>query len=98
MRDEDKLRKQRLVFYSEDMEKIDRYMQEFLKLAGAKCAILVDKEGHMVTKAGHTDDFDMQNLFQTATTGAPSEYAQIEETMSPVALETMSAWILERVR
>lgn len=62
MRDEDKLRRQRLVFYSEDMEKIDRYMSEFLKLSGAKCALLVDKEGHLVTKRGESGDFDLDTI------------------------------------
>jgi uncharacterized protein len=35
----------------------------------------------------------LNHLFQTATTGSPTEYAQIEETMSPVALEKMATWI-----
>jgi uncharacterized protein len=38
----------------------------------------------------------LNHLFQTAKTGAPSEYAQIEETMSPVALEKISSWILKQ--
>jgi uncharacterized protein len=37
----------------------------------------------------------LNHLFQTATTGSPNEYARIEETMSPVALEKISGWILE---
>lgn len=36
----------------------------------------------------------LNHLFQTAKTGSPTEYAQIEETMSPVALEKISSWIL----
>jgi dienelactone hydrolase len=36
----------------------------------------------------------LNHLFQTAKTGAPSEYAEIEETMSPVALDKMASWIL----
>ena len=35
----------------------------------------------------------LNHLFQTAKTGAPSEYAGIEETISPVALEKISTWI-----
>jgi len=35
----------------------------------------------------------LNHLFQTAKTGAPTEYAQIEETISPVALEKMATWI-----
>lgn len=38
----------------------------------------------------------LNHLFQTTTTGSPAEYAQIEETMSPAALNAISAWILER--
>ena len=38
----------------------------------------------------------LNHLFQTAKTGAPNEYAQIEETMSPVALEKISSWIVKQ--
>ncbi|HOT95594.1 MAG TPA: alpha/beta fold hydrolase [bacterium] len=38
----------------------------------------------------------LNHLFQNATTGAPSEYGQIEETLSPVVLETLTEWILAR--
>ena len=52
--------------------------------------------------AGGNDDFEtvelpsLNHLFQTAETGSPTEYATIEETMSPRALRTMSDWILAR--
>ena len=43
------------------------------------------------------DELDgLNHLFQTAKTGSPMEYAQIEETMSPVALEKISSWILKQ--
>lgn len=35
----------------------------------------------------------MNHLFQTTTTGKISEYGKIEETISPLALETMVEWI-----
>jgi uncharacterized protein len=38
----------------------------------------------------------LNHLFQTATTGSPMEYAQIEETMSPKAMDMVARWILER--
>jgi pimeloyl-ACP methyl ester carboxylesterase len=38
----------------------------------------------------------LNHLFQTAKTGAPIEYAEIEETISPTALDTISRWILQR--
>lgn len=40
----------------------------------------------------------LNHLFQTAKTGAVSEYGQIEETMSPLALETISGWIRAHVK
>jgi len=35
----------------------------------------------------------LNHLFQTAKTGAPTEYASIEETMSPVVLRIIADWI-----
>jgi uncharacterized protein len=35
----------------------------------------------------------LNHLFQTAKTGSPLEYGQIEETISPVALEKIANWI-----
>ena len=35
----------------------------------------------------------LNHLFQTCTTGAVSEYGEIEETFAPVALEAVSTWI-----
>lgn len=38
----------------------------------------------------------LNHLFQSTSTGAPSEYAKNTETMSPVALDAVAKWILER--
>ncbi len=38
----------------------------------------------------------LNHLFQTAKTGSPAEYAAIEETISPVALEKIASWILQQ--
>jgi uncharacterized protein len=35
----------------------------------------------------------LNHIFQTANTGQVHEYATIEETMAPVAMETISAWM-----
>lgn len=53
-------------------------------------------------KAGGNKDFTVKSfpklnhLFQTSKTGLPNEYGEIEETISPLVLETVSSWILER--
>jgi hypothetical protein len=38
----------------------------------------------------------LNHLFQKATTGKVEEYARIEETMNPVALQTVRGWIVAR--
>jgi uncharacterized protein len=35
----------------------------------------------------------LNHLFQTARTGESSEYGEIEETISPLALEKITKWI-----
>jgi fermentation-respiration switch protein FrsA (DUF1100 family) len=53
-------------------------------------------------KKGGNKDFKVErlaglnHLFQAAKTGGPSEYGQIEETMSPVALNAISAWVKQK--
>ncbi len=55
-------------------------------------------------KAGGNKDFTVKelpglnHLFQTSKTGSPSEYSQIEETIAPIALETMGDWILKHTQ
>jgi pimeloyl-ACP methyl ester carboxylesterase len=55
-------------------------------------------------KNGNNRDFTVRelpglnHLFQTAITGSPTEYAKIEETLSPVALKTMGNWIVAHTR
>jgi pimeloyl-ACP methyl ester carboxylesterase len=39
---------------------------------------------------------NLSHLFQTATTGGLNEYSQIEETIAPVALDTMTDWIIKQ--
>ncbi|MBP1611020.1 MAG: hypothetical protein H6Q04_3255 [Acidobacteria bacterium] len=38
----------------------------------------------------------LNHLFQNAKTGLPTEYGDIQETMSPVALEKIASWILKQ--
>lgn len=41
---------------------------------------------------------ELNHLFQSSESGAPTEYATIEETMSPLALQMIVDWIEARVR
>jgi hypothetical protein len=40
----------------------------------------------------------LNHLFQTAQTGSPSEYKEIEETFSPTALKLIADWIEQKNR
>jgi hypothetical protein len=40
----------------------------------------------------------LNHLFQTAKTGSPVEYGQIEETIAPAALAVIGDWIVQRTR
>jgi len=56
---------------------------------------------YILSRAGHTDYLvhelpQLNHLFQTAETGVVEEYAQIEETFAPAALDFIGAWISER--
>lgn len=61
MKDDD-LRKKRLVYYQEDLEQIEKLLEEFLKLSNAKAVFLIDKEGHLVTSQGVTKNINSETL------------------------------------
>lgn len=49
-----RLREDRLVFYTRDVERLDGELDGFLELSGAKSAFLIDREGHLVTRRGES--------------------------------------------
>ena len=59
---DESLRRTRLVFYKEDIDKIAKTLIAFLKNANARCALLVDKDGHLVTKEGESSHYDMDTI------------------------------------
>ena len=61
IRDED-LRRTALVFYEDDIEAIDHILDAFLKRSAARCSLLVDKDGHMITARGETADVDLDTI------------------------------------
>lgn len=58
----EKMRQARLVFYEEDVTEIDKILENFLERSQAKCALLIDKEGHLVTKKGFTKSFNTDSI------------------------------------
>jgi predicted regulator of Ras-like GTPase activity (Roadblock/LC7/MglB family) len=58
----EQMRHDRLVFYAEDVGKIDAVLDEFLKDSQARAALLVDRDGHLVTKKGMIGTIDPDSL------------------------------------
>ena len=56
------LRDQALVFYEDDVEALESILDAFLKKSGAKCALLVDQDGHMITSRGQTAKVDLDTI------------------------------------
>lgn len=69
---------------------LDRQVPPVENLAAIKAALKDDKDVTIVELPG------LNHLFQTAKTGAVGEYAEIEETVAPVALDRMATWINAR--
>ncbi len=69
----------------------DTQVPAYLNLPFIRVAVLSNKSSD-VEELPH-----LNHLFQTARTGAPTEYASIGETISPVVLHMMSAWIQKRI-
>lgn len=59
---DERLRQERLVFYSEDVEAFDRVLEEFLALSNAKCAFLIDRDGHLVAKKGESSNVNGDSI------------------------------------
>lgn len=51
-----------LIIYEEEIERIDSLLTKLLKGAEAKCALLVDKDGHLITRQGFTHSLDTTAL------------------------------------
>ena len=51
-----------LIFYEEEINKINALISKMLKGAEAKCALLVDKDGHLITRQGFTHSLDTTAL------------------------------------
>jgi predicted regulator of Ras-like GTPase activity (Roadblock/LC7/MglB family) len=56
------LRNDRLVFYSQDQDRLDGELDGFLELSGARCALLIDKDGHLVTRRGEVVQSSLESI------------------------------------
>jgi len=57
-----KLRNDRLVFYTADVQRFEGELDGFLELSGARSALLIDKEGHLVTRRGEVVQKSLESI------------------------------------
>jgi len=57
-----KTQESRQVFYEADIERVDQILTEFLRQSKARCAMLIDREGYMITRQGSTRSFDNDTI------------------------------------
>ena len=57
-----KLKSDRLVFYTRDVARLDSEIDGFLELAGARSALLIDREGHLVTRRGEAVQGSLESI------------------------------------
>ena len=69
---------------------LDRQVPPEANLAAIKAALADNPDAITVELPG------LNHLFQTAKTGAVGEYADIPETVAPIALQTMGDWLVQR--
>jgi predicted regulator of Ras-like GTPase activity (Roadblock/LC7/MglB family) len=51
-----------LVIYEQEIKEIERVLNQLIKNSQAKCALLVDKDGHLITRQGFTHSLDTTAL------------------------------------
>ena len=56
------MKQEDLVIYEEQIEKIEGALKRLIKDAQAKCVLLVDKDGHLITRQGFTQSLDTTAL------------------------------------
>lgn len=62
MGSDQKLRRDRVVFYERDISRFDGELDGFLELSCARAALLIDKDGHLVTRRGETEEKAIESI------------------------------------
>jgi predicted regulator of Ras-like GTPase activity (Roadblock/LC7/MglB family) len=74
-----RLRERRLIFYEDDVERINKGLENYQALSKSKCNILIDIEGHPVTQVGTTEGINLETIsaLVAASFAATKEVAKI---------------------
>jgi len=84
-----KLRSDRIVFYTQDVARLDGELDGFLEFAGARCAVLIDKEGHLVTRRGDAASANLESL-SALVAGTYAATREVAHILGEEAFTTLS--------
>ncbi|MAF64155.1 MAG: hypothetical protein CMJ84_00660 [Planctomycetes bacterium] len=84
---DEQLRADRLVFYAEDVDRIDHELDGFLETSGARCAMLIDESGHLVTRRGEA----VASSAEAVAALAAASFAATREMARLIGEETFSS-------
>jgi predicted regulator of Ras-like GTPase activity (Roadblock/LC7/MglB family) len=84
-----KLRNDRLVFYAQDVDRLDQELDGFLELSGARCAFLIDREGHLVTRRGEAASTSVDSL-SALTAGSFAATKQMAQLLGEEEFSTLA--------
>lgn len=58
----EELKKNRMVFYENDVAELNQAITSFIDTSKAECVLLIDVDGHMVTKQGFTKNLNTDSI------------------------------------
>ena len=76
---DNQLRSDRLVFYEQDIERLHAELDAFLELSKSRCALLIDRDGHLVTQRGEptATSFEAISALVAGSFAATKEMARL---------------------
>ena len=83
------LRTKRVVFYKDTIEQIEALLDEFLKLSKAKSVYFIDKEGHLITNAGETNNVNPE-ILSALVAGSFAATKELARVLGETEFDTMS--------
>jgi predicted regulator of Ras-like GTPase activity (Roadblock/LC7/MglB family) len=83
------LRDNRLIFYSQDVARLDGELDALLELSNAKVALLIDKEGHMVTRRGHSAGTGSMDSIAALVAGSFAATRELARQLGEAQFSTM---------
>jgi predicted regulator of Ras-like GTPase activity (Roadblock/LC7/MglB family) len=90
VRENDALRLRRLVFYAADVDRINQALLAFVKKSGAHSCMLIDQEGHLVSRQGFAGDSSDGQTLAALVAGSFTSTRQVAKILGENDFRVMS--------